>query len=74
VNYENTSYSDEENNGKAADGKGDKAKKPEVTKEINGNSIVTKEPLIPEPVEESVSAPAAKKSKPQAVKSAAPPK
>lgn len=46
VNYENNSYSDDENNGKAADGKGDKAKKPDVgvTKEIIDNNIVQKEP------------------------------
>lgn len=68
MNYENTSYSDDEN--KAADGKGDKAKKPEVTKEIK-NGAVVEAPIMQE---ESVSAPAAKKSKPQAVKSAAPPK
>lgn len=60
VEYENTPYSDEENDGKAA-GKGDKSKKPEVTKEVNGKNNVIKEPEL---VEESVSAPAAKKSKP----------
>lgn len=71
MNYEETAFSDDEN--KAADGKGDKAKKPEVTKEIKDGAVVASvsEPFVQE---ESVSAPAAKKSKPQAVKSAAPPK
>lgn len=38
VEYENTPYSDDED--KPADGKGGKAKKPEVTKEIKDGAIV----------------------------------
>ena len=76
LNYEKTSDSGDEKDGKEVDNKNNKG----VTKEIkNGNIVESKDaPAKPaaavDVVEEVVSKPGAKKSKPEPVRSAAPPK